>query len=110
MTLAELKTALEAVNDNAFAGKVAYRAFPVGAAPDLPYICFMETETENFLADSVVYKKIQDVDIELYTDHKDIESEEAIEAMLNGNKLVWDKSEFYVQSEDMIEVTYGVQI
>ncbi len=110
MTLAELKTALEAVNDNAFNGKVAYRAFPVGAAPEPPFICFMETETENFVADSVVYKKIQDVDIELYTDHKDTAIEEAIEAMLNDNQLVWDKSEFYVQSENLIEITYGIQL
>lgn len=110
MTLAELKTALEGVNDGAFQNKVAYRAFPVGSAPETPFICFMETESENFLADSQVYKKYTDVDIELYSDSKDVESEDAIESMLNSNKLVWDKLEEYIEDEDLIMVTYGITI
>lgn len=110
MTLAELKTALESVNNGAFQGKVAYRAFPVGAAPALPFICFMETESNNFLADAKVYHKIQGVDIELYSDHKDTASEEAIESMLDSHLLVWEKSEFFIESEDMLQVTYGIEI
>ena len=110
MTLAELKTALEGVNDNAFKDKVAYRAFPVGAAPALPFICFYEDETENFLADSKVYHKIQDVNIELYSDYKDTVNEAAIESMLNDKLLVWDKTETYIKSEDMLQVIYGIQI
>lgn len=110
MTLAELKTALESVNDNAFAGKVAYRAFPVDAAPSLPFICFMEMESENFLADSIVYHKLTDVNIEFYSNFKDVTNEEAIESMLNSNKLVWDKEETYIEDEDLVEVIYGITI
>lgn len=110
MTLASLKTALESVNDNAFSGKVAYRAFPVGAAPSLPFICFMEVESNNFVADSKVYHKITEVNIELYTDHKDPTTESAIEKMLDDNLLVWDKSEFYITSENMLQVVYGIEI
>ena len=110
MTLADLKTALEGVNNNAFKNKVAYRAFPVGAAPSLPFICFMETETENFLADSKVYHKIQDIDIEFYSDHKDTVSEAAIETMLDNNLLVWSKEEIYIESEDVLEVIYSIAI
>lgn len=110
MTLAELKTALESVNDNAFVGKVAYGAFPVNGAPALPFICFMEVESENFLADSIVYQKFTDVNIEFYSDFKDITNEEAIEEMLNSNKLVWDKEEVYIEDEDLLEVIYGITI
>lgn len=110
MTLAELKTALESVNDNAFSGKVAYRAFPVGAAPSLPFICFLEVESNNFVADSRVYHKITAVDIELYTDQKDPVTEDAIEKMLDDNQLVWEKSEVYINSEDMLQVVYGIEI
>lgn len=110
MTLAELKTALEGVNDNAFRDKVAYRAFPINAAPELPFICYKETDTSNFLADSKVYYKIQGVDIELYSDEKDVDSENAIEEMLNENLLVWDKSEYYIDSEDMLQVVYEITI
>lgn len=110
MTLEGLKTALEGVNNNAFKDKVAYRAFPVGAAPSLPFICFMEMESNNFLADSKVYHKITDVNIELYSDTKDTVNEAAIESMLDSNLLVWDKTEYYIESENMVEVVYGIQI
>lgn len=110
MTLAELKTALESVNDNAFVGKVAYRAFPVGAAPALPFICFQETESNNFMADTKVYYKITNVDIELYTDQKDPATEAALEKVLNDNQLAWNKSEVYVESEDVLELIYEISI
>lgn len=110
MTLSELKTALEGVNSDAFKDKVAYRQFPIGAAPELPFICFMETNTNNFLADSKVYKKVQNVDIELYTDYKDTATEEAIESMLDSHLILWDKDEFYIDSENVLQVTYGITI
>lgn len=111
MTLSELKTALEGVNSNAFKDKVAYRAFPVGAAPALPFICFMETDTENFLADSIVYHRIQNVDIELYSENKDTAIEAAIESMFAQNLLVWEKTaENYIDSEDMLQVVYQITI
>lgn len=110
MTLAELKTALEGVNDSAFKDKVAYRAFPIGAAPALPFICFYEVESNNFLADSKVYHKITEVNIELYTDQKDQTTENAVESMLNDNQLVWDKSEYYISSENMLQIVYGIEI
>lgn len=110
MTLAELKTALEGVNNDAFVGKVAYRAFPISAAPALPFICFMEVSSDNFVADSQVYHKITEVNIELYSDQKDTVSETGIESMLNDNLIVWDKSEYYVESENMLQVVYGIEI
>lgn len=110
MTLSELKTALEGVNNNAFKDKVAYRAFPVGAAPDLPFICFMETETSNFFADAKVYKKVQGIDIEFYSSHKDTVSEAGIEEMLNANQILWDKTETYIDSHNMLQVVYDITI
>ena len=110
MTLEALKTALEGVNNGAFKDKVAYRAFPVGGAPSLPFICFMEMESNNFVADCKVYHKITEVNIELYSDEKDTTSEAAVEAMLNDNLLVWDKAEYYINDEDMVQVVYGIAI
>lgn len=111
MTLSELKTALEGVNSGAFQGKVAYRAFPVDAAPALPFICFYETDTDNFVADSMVYHRIQNVDIEFYSDQKDVESERAIESMFASNLIIWEKTaENYIQSENMQMVVYEIKI
>jgi len=110
MTLEGLKTALESINDNAFKDKVAYRAFPVGAAPSLPFICYMEMESDNFIADCKVYHKITDVNVEFYSDYKDPTTEAAIEAMFNNNLLVWDKAEYYIEAEDVTQVVYGIQL
>lgn len=110
MTLEGLKTALEGVNNNAFKDKVAYRAFPIGAAPELPFICFKEIESNNFVADCKVYHKVTEVDIELYSNFKDPVSENAIEAMLNNNLLPWDKAEYYIEDGDMVQVVYGIEI
>ena len=110
MTLAGIKTALEAIDDGAFAGKVAYRAFPAEAAPELPFICLLETETDNFTADSKVYQKRQYVNIELYSAQKDVASENAIEAMFDANSVIWEKSEEYIDTEEMVEVIYEVVI
>lgn len=110
MTLSQLKTALEGVNSNAFKDKVAYRFFPVGGAPKLPFICIMETETDNFTADSKVYKKRQYVDVELYARYKDPEIETAIEAMFDANEIIWDKDEEYIESEEALRITYEVVI
>ena len=110
MTLEGLKTALEGMHDNAFKDKVAYRAFPADDAPDLPFICILEKETDNFTADSKVYLKRTNVDIELYTKQKDTTTEGYIESMLGVNEIIWDKYEEFIESEEVLEVVYGVVI
>lgn len=108
MTLSELKSAISSIPT--FSNKVAYRAFPVGKAPKLPFVCILETVTENFKADSKVYQKRQFVNIELYSARKDTASEDAIEEMLDDKCIVWDKAEEYIESEQMNEVIYEIVI
>lgn len=108
MTLAELKTALASING--FEDKVAYRAFPVGMAPELPFICYMDVSTDNFIADNEVYAVIYEVDVELYTQYKDPTSEELIEECLKGLGIVWNKSDEYIDSENAYEVVYSFSI
>ena len=108
MTLNELSVLLRSVTG--FSKKVAYRAFPVGKAPKLPFICYLCTNTNNFTADNYVYQVIQEVDIELYTEKKDEASEQAVEEKLNENGLVWEKYEDYLDSENCYMITYTVQL
>ena len=70
----------------------------------------MEMESNNFLADCKVYHKVTDVNIEFYSDVKDPTTEAAIEAMLNSNLLVWDKTEYYIEAEDVTQIVYGIQL
>lgn len=108
MTLKDLNAALNAIPG--FNKKVAYRAFPVGKAPKLPFICYLCTNTTNFAADDYVYQVIQEVDVELYTAKKDETSERAVEDKLNELGLVWDKYEEYIDTENCYMITYTVSL
>lgn len=108
MTLADLFTLLNSTAT--FENKVAYRAFPVGNAPDLPYICILATNTDNFNADNKVYKVIQGVDVELYTENKEPDTEAALEAVLDGADIPWDKFEEFLDSENCYQITYEISI
>lgn len=93
-----------------FTNKVAYRSFPVGNAPEPPFICYLETGSNNAFADNRVYKKINGIEIELYSENKDTLSEERIESVLDENMLPWEKDEDYIESERMLRVTYRLEI
>lgn len=108
MTMAELNTALQSITG--FEKKVAYRAFPVGKAPKLPFICFLATSTDNFDADNIVYHVVQGVDIELYTKEKSETTEALIESKLAELNLVWDKYEEWLDSEECYEIVYSVTL
>ena len=108
MTLAEINSILKSIPG--FEKKVAYRAFPKGKAPALPFICYLATQTNNFNADNHVYHVSQGVDIELYTRRKDYASEAAVEAALNANDIIWEKYEEYLDDEEMYMITYEVEV
>lgn len=108
MTLAQLETKLKSISG--FEKKVVYRAFPVGKAPALPFICYLCTQTDNFVADNKVHTVLQSVDIELYSALKDTASETKIETLLNSNNIVWDKYEEYITDENVYEVIYTITI
>ena len=107
-TLTEVKDMLEGITG--FKDKVGYRSFPVGQAPELPFIVYLVTNTDNFAADNVVYAVQTNVDIELYSKYKDLTSETLIEAALNANNLVWEKYEVYIDSEEVYEMVYSITI
>lgn len=108
MKLADLFTILNGMQG--FVGKVVYNAWEEGKAPRLPFICYRETQSNNFYADDKVYQKIQYIDIELYSKLKDSESEELIEETLNNNNLAWEKTETYLYDEKCFQIIYEISI
>nr|DAJ16794.1 MAG TPA: tail completion protein [Myoviridae sp. ctO7l1] len=103
MTLEKVKDILEATGI-----PVAYRAFPVGKAPSLPFICYRFSYTNNFNADDRVYQVINRVTIELYIEVKDPATEALVEAALDG--LCWEKSEEYLDDERCYEIIYEIEV
>ena len=66
--------------------------------------------SENFAADDVVYVEFSNLSIELYTDEKDPELEDRVEAVLNAHEMFWNKSEVWIESEKLYEVLYQMTV
>ena len=65
----------------------AYDHFAEGESPDPPFICYLIPGTDHFSADGRVYKKINEIHIELYTDFKDLSVEQKVEAVLDEHGI-----------------------
>lgn len=89
---------------------VAYRSFPEGEISGPPFICYYYEGSRDFIADNINYQKIRQLTIELYTDNKDFDLEDVVEAALNSIGLVYSKDETYIESERMYMVVYETEI
>ena len=88
----------------------AYHHFAEGESPEPPFLIFLFPGTDNVFADDTVYQKIDELNIELYTDKKDLETENLIEDILIAHELPYEKSEVWIESEKMYEVLYQTQM
>lgn len=84
----------------------AYDHFAEGESPDPPFICYLLPQSDNFAADGMVYHKITGVNIELYTDAKSPETERKLEEALDAARIFYNKSEVWIDSEELYEVLY----
>ncbi len=89
---------------------LAYDHFEEGESPDPPFLIFLFPSSDNFAADGVVYRKINELHIELYTDLKQPDVEAQIEAVLDRHEMVYDKSEVWIPEEKLYEVLYSMEV
>lgn len=92
---------------------VAFSHFKVddnNPPPRPPYILYTTPNNPDFKADNQNYHKITDVDIELYTDKKDLQAEQKIENLLENLKLPYYSYQIYIDSEDLYQKTYEVRL
>ncbi len=88
----------------------AYDHFVEGEAPEPPFLVFLYPKADNFSADGIAYFKINQLDIELYTDLKTPELEETIEAVLLKYGIFYGKTETWIESEKLYEVLYEMEV
>ena len=88
----------------------AYDHFAEGESPDPPFFCFLYPQAEEFGADNIVYHSFSHLDIEVYTDRKDAELEQKVEAVLSAYELFYNKSEVWIEEEKMYEVLYELTV
>lgn len=88
----------------------AYDHFVEGESPDPPFLVFLYPGSNHFAADGKVYFKVNRLNIELYTDKKDVELEETVEAVLDRHGNFYGKSEVWIESENLYEVLYQMEV
>ena len=105
MTYAEIQSILSEIGL-----PFAYDHFAEGESPAPPFVVFLFPRSDNFGADDIVYKKINVLHIELYTDAKAPDIENQIEAVLSGYGLYYDKTEVWIADEQLYEVLYEMEV
>ncbi len=88
----------------------AYDHFAEGESPEPPFICYLLPGSDNFAADGRVYFKASEVNMELYTDLKDLSVEQKVEAVLDRHGIFYEKSEVWIESEKLYEVLYQFEM
>ena len=85
----------------------AYDHFTEGESPEPPFLCYLLPGSSNFSADGRVYHRVSEVRLELYTDYKDLASEQKVEDALDAEGLFYNKTETWIDSEKLYEVLYS---
>lgn len=88
----------------------AYHHFAEGEAPELPYLIYLYPESIEFSADGKVYAKGTVLQIELYSEIRDIPLERRIEQVLDAYEMFYHKEELFIDSERLYEVMYEMEV
>ncbi len=88
----------------------AYHHFDEGSGQQPPFITFYFDGDNDLKADNVNYQKVRPLTIELYTDNKEFELEEAVESLLSAHDLAYSRTEEYIDSERMYMVAYYTEV
>lgn len=89
---------------------VTYYQWPERGVPQLPYIVWYLPNSDNFAADNKVYQRVERLNVELYANPRDFDTEAALEAVLDENELVWDKTSVFIGSESMYQTLYEMDL
>lgn len=88
----------------------AYYSFPTDQAPSLPYLVYFYPNREDFIADNENYSRVETLVVELYTETKDFEMEGSVEAFFEHYGITYDKTETFINKENMFQCYYEAQV
>lgn len=84
----------------------AYHHFAEGESPQPPFLVYLFPNHNDYFADGINYHRVTSVNLELYTDKKDIEMENKIEEKLREYGISYEKNEVWIASEKLYEILY----
>jgi len=105
MTLAEYAAVLETTGL-----PVAYLAFDETDVPEMPFITYQETGSNNFGADGKVYQPVKQIQVDLFSNKKDIVAETKLEEAFNNASIFWQKVQTVDDDEDCQIYTYETEV
>lgn len=76
----------------------------------LPFITIHSEQLDNFKADNLVYCEKWNFRLDLYTVKKDLTIESEIKELLNSNGIAWNKTEQYIDSEQVWETEFEFEV
>ena len=79
-------------------------------APSLPYMVILHTDNGDMTADNHNYLDIGNYRLELYTAIKHPPTEKKVEQWLKDHRILYEKTEVFLDSEDMFQVVYEIQL
>lgn len=76
-----------------------------------PFICYIDTDYDNMVADNKVIVEGTYIDIELYTKTKDLTAERKIKSFLNENELPYTQSPtIHIESEGFFQCIFSIKL
>ena len=87
---------------------VAYGSFKETQTP--PFITYQFSYGSDLIADNQNYKEIENFQIELYTAIKHPPIESLVQDKLKELRLPYSKVEVFLDSEDLYQVIYEIQL
>ena len=105
MTLGELGNVLETTGL-----PVAYLSFPEEEVPEMPFIVFQDTGSDNTGADNTVWFSGMKVQVDLLMAKKDREKEELLEGILTGANIFWERVPSFDEDEACHRTIYDIEI
>lgn len=88
----------------------AYRAFEEGTGIAPPFICYFYSGNVPEPADNVNVVDIEELNIELYTDHKNFVLEKQIDDVLTAHDLAFSREEEWIESEKMQMTIFTMEV
>ena len=82
----------------------AYHHYAEGESPEPPFLLFLSP------GENLAYFSCKQLDIELYTDKKQPELEEQVESVLAQHEIYYTKTETFIDSEELYEVLYEMEV
>lgn len=88
---------------------VAYDHF--NSQPSIPFITYSDSGSNHVYADNSVYKRELFVEIELYTDKKDLSIENKLENLLDERGIVYSSyPTIWIDSEKLYQKIYEIGV